>query len=243
MNHRSIRRLALTCALAIFATSASTARSDYNDDPYGLQYHYKPWGKWGPELTAPNPSGWANFLQGKQPSNQRTARRSAPSRTTRFDDLNLTVNMPTGPWTKQDAKKTGSRACFLIRRSNPTIVISLAGERVGAEANATNATLLAESQAKMKRLPGGDLEPGAERKLSANGIEGLTYEATADQGDATTHYSIWVAAHNGYTYKLAAYGDQKDRAEIDTAMKKFLGGMKQIQPTRVAHAASKAKSR
>jgi hypothetical protein len=243
MNHnQSIRRIALSCALIIAAT-ATTAYCKYGDDRYGLQYHYKPWGKWGPEFTAPNPSGWANFLQGKGPVNQRTAQRQTPSRTTRFDDLNLLVNMPSGPWTKQDPKKTGSRACFLIRRRNPTIVISLAGERVGTEAGATNNSLLAESQAKMKQLPSGEIEPGGERQLTANGIEGLTYEATADQGDATTHYSIWVAAHNGYTYKLAVYGNQKDRAEIDSTMRKFVSGMKQIQPTRVARAVSKAKSR
>jgi hypothetical protein len=237
----SIRRSALSCALIIAAT-ATTAYCKYGDDRYGLQYHYKPWGKWGPEFTAPNPSGWANFLQGKGPVNQRTAQRQTPPRTTRFDDLNLSVNMPSGQWTKQDPKKTGSRACFLISRRDPTIVISLAGERVGTAAGATNNSLLAESQAKMKQLPSGEIERD-EQPLAANGIDGLTYEATADHGDATVHYSIWVAAHNGYIYKLAVYGDQKDRAEIDSTMRRFVSGMKQIQPTRVAQAASKAKSR
>jgi hypothetical protein len=141
--------------------------------------------------------------------------------------------MPSGSWTKLDPKKTGSRACYLISRSDPTIIISLAGQRAGTEAGDTSDSLLAESQAKMKSLPGGAVEPG-EWQLSAGGIQGVAYEAAVTDGQYTTYYSLWVAAHHGYNYKLAVYGDQKDKAAIDEAMRNFVRGIKPIQSTRVA---------
>ena len=146
--------------------------------------------------------------------------------------------MPSGPWVKLDPKETGSHACFLISRSNPTIIISLAGTRVGPEADDieagdTNSSLLAESQAKMMSLPGAAIEPG-ERQLSAGGIHGIAYEATVGEGQSTTYYSIWVAAHHGYNYKLAVYGEQRHKSAVDEAMRNFLRGIKQIQSNRVA---------
>jgi hypothetical protein len=171
----------------------------------------------------------------------RIAQRTTPSRTTnasrttRLDDLNLAVTMPSGPWTRLDPQQSGTRARYLISRGHPTIIISLAGERVGIESNTTNSALLAESQAKMLSLPGGTIQPGGEQ-LTAGGIPGIAYEATVDQGPSTTHYYIWVASHHGYTYKLAVFGDQTEKPAIDEAMRNFLAGMKQLQSNRVAHA-------
>lgn len=216
----------------IVAASATTARSDIYD-PYGMQYHYKPWGAWGPELTAPNVPRMVNVLQGREPLVPHVAQRVAESKTRRFDALNLLVSMPSGPWTEFDPKATGSQACFLAKRDDRRVVISLAGERVGTDAGVTSHSLLDESQSKMKKLPGAAIEPG-ERHVSTNGIDGLAYDATVVEGKATTHYSIWVAAHNGYTYKLAVYGEQNDKQLIDETMRTFLRGVKHVQQTRVA---------
>jgi len=202
-------------------------------DPYGLQVHKHPFGSSGPVFTYPNVPRYIGILDG-EPLNQRVARRTDLPRSTRLDDLNLLVNMPSGAWTKLDPKQTGSHARYLISRNDPTIVISLAGDRAGSEASTTNASLLAESQAKMKSLPGGAIQPG-ERPVTVAGIEGLAYEATVGEGDAKTCYSIWVAAHHGYTYKLAVYGPETDKPAIHTALLNFTRTIKQIQPTRVAH--------
>ena len=59
------------------------------------------------------------------------------SLTERFDDLNLSVNLPGGSWTKLDPKKTGSRACLLLSRKNPEIILSLAGERAAPNSDNT----------------------------------------------------------------------------------------------------------
>jgi hypothetical protein len=232
-SFRSASRIVFSLAL-LSAVCASTARGD-TWDPYNLQYHYKPFGAWGPEFTAPNVGRMANVATGREPLNQHVARRMDTSQVsqTRFDDLNLLVSMPDGHWTKLDPKQTGSKACYLIERNDPTIVISLAGERVGTGKGDTSSLLLAESQAKMKKLPGCTIESG-ERQLSTNGIEGIVYGATVVDGESTTHYSIWVAAHHGYNYKLAVYGDQNDKAAVDEALLSFVRGIKHVQPTRIA---------
>jgi hypothetical protein len=60
----------------------------------------------------------------------------------------------------------------------------------------------------------GAIEPG-DRQLSSSGIQGVAHEATVSQGAFTGYYSLWVAAHHGYNYKLAVYGDQTDKSVID----------------------------
>src|SRR3954470_11999759 len=135
-SHESTLRILYSFALIIAAT-VTTARSDIYD-PYGMQYHYKPWGAWGPELTAPNIPRMANVLQGREPLVPHVAQRVAESKTRRFDALNLLVNMPSGSWTEFAPKATGSQACFLAKRDDRRIVISLAGERVGKDAGVTS---------------------------------------------------------------------------------------------------------
>jgi hypothetical protein len=190
-------------------------------------------------IKAPEPVYYAGWPP-RRVYPQKVVRRARSQRTARFDNFNLAVNMPRGNWIKIDPKKTGSRACLLMRHSNPTIVVSLAAERVGLEANDTNDSLLAASQAKMESLPEGVIQSG-ERQLKTHGIEGVAYEASAvAENGATVHYSIWVAAHNGYSYSLAVFGEQRDQPAIDEAMSSFLNGIKPINPKRVARANSKS---
>jgi hypothetical protein len=239
MNHyRSIGRIVLSTAL-IVAAGASTSRGDLYD-PFGMQVHEHPWGPNGPEFTYPNISRWANVLTGQEPLNNRVAQRVTPSHTERFTDLNLSVNLPGGPWSKLDPKKSGSHACLLLSRQNPEMMISLAGERAGVEADNTNATLLTESQTKMKTMPGAVLSTASD--LSANGINGKLYEATTGEDEAKTHYAIWVAAHHGYNYKLAVYGHQKDKPAIDAALRNFVHGIRHIESTKLAHTDGKPTS-
>ena len=231
MNHyRSIYRIVLTSSLIVTA-SATAARSEFHD-PSGIHNAYKPFQVNGPHLIVPAPT---KLVNGGSPGHAdgRIAQRITPSLTERFDDLNLSVILPGGSWTKLDPKTTGSRACLLLSRQNPEITLSLAGEPECAEANNTNATLLAESQAKMKRMPGAVLSSATD--LSAGVIDGKLYEATIGEGQAKAHYAIWVAAHHGYNYKLAVYGDQKARPTIDAAIRTFVYGIKHIEPTKLAY--------
>jgi len=165
----------------------------------------------------------------------KVAQRSNPARTTRFDEINLSVTTPTGPWVKLDPRKTGSHACLLLTRANPTIMISLAGQPVGIESDYSNTTLLAESQAKMQNLPGATIEAGGHER-SAGGIPGVAFSASVGDGQSTVYYTIWVAAHHGFTYKLAVYGDHLHQRAIDEAMQNTLAGLKQIQSNRIARA-------
>jgi hypothetical protein len=180
------------------------------------------------------------YSQNTVPQN-RLAQRTTPARTIRFDEFNLSVTTPSGPWVKIDPKKTGSHACLLLTRTNPTIMISLAGEKVGIQADDTNASLLAAAQTKMLKLPGATIEPG-DHEQSAGGIPGAAFTATVGDEQSTLYYSLWVAAHHGFTYKLAVYGDQQDTAAIDAAMQNVLTGLKQIQSNRIARVGSEKKA-
>jgi hypothetical protein len=226
-------RIILACGL-IVAVSVSTARCQFYD-PLGVQNKSKPFGKYGPTFQYTSPTKVMNVLSGRsnKRSSQRVARRVTPTRAIRLDILSLSVSKPSGQWVEADLKETGSTARYMISRNDPTIIISLAGERSGPEMNHTDSALLAESQAKIKSL-GGIIEPG-KQQLSAGRINGVTYSATIVNGKFTTYYAMWVAAHNGYNYKLAVYGDKHDKSMIDAAMRNFVHGIQSIQSTAVAH--------
>lgn len=241
IHSRSLVRLALSATLLLAVTATTAHCEPY--DPLGIQNHshYMPFGPNGPKITISTLSPTKVMNGGKYghknraAQRHRVAQRTNSARTTRFDDLNLSVTTPSGPWVKLDPQKTGSHACLLLSRTNPNIMISLAGQEVGIESEDTNTTLLAESQAKMRTLPGATIQPG-EHQLSANGIPGVAFTATVADGQSTAYYTIWVAAHHGYTYKLAVYGDYLHKRPIDEAMQNTLAGLKQIQSNRVARA-------
>jgi hypothetical protein len=167
---------------------------------------------------------------------QRTSGREMSSQILRFDAFNLQVKAPGEPWVQSTLEETGARARLVISRRDPNVVISLAAERVGVAAQATNQAMLAKSQAKIRRLPECYVHPG-EEEVTANGIQGLAFRATAsnEQG-APVHYAIWVATRNGYTYCVAAYGERRDRRAIDEALFRFLSGVKQPEPFGMANA-------
>jgi hypothetical protein len=128
------------------------------------------------------------FVERRVVMRPRAERTKSTQRTERFEDFGLAMNLPGKPWTKLDPQEMGSRACLILERSNPTVYISLAADRVDAEADVTNESLLSASQAKMKSFSGGSVESG--KKFYANGIEGIAHEATVrdPQGDDTVHY-------------------------------------------------------
>ena len=175
-QYRSLCRTMLVGVLVV-AAGPSTARSQYWD-PLGIQnhYEYKPFGKKGPKITISTLSPTKILNGGSLGTANRKSARRVPSRTARFDDLNLLVNLPRGPWVKLDPQQTGSSACLLMRRRNPAIFISLAVEPVALEGPDSMSSLLATSQAKIKSLPDGTIASG-ERQLTTHGIQSVCYEA------------------------------------------------------------------
>jgi hypothetical protein len=252
IRHLSFGPIAIACAL-IVAASTSTAQAQFRE-PLDIHNHHQPWGNNGQTLTYPSPTKIMNAVNGRpnRPTTRRVAQRTSPSRTsrsqaaqsnaaqsrtTRLNDLNLSVTTPPGHWVSTDPREIGSRTRYLISREDPAINISLAGVRVGPLANDTNVSLLAESREKMMAMPGGAVESG-DRLISANHIDGIAYAATVTDGQFTTYYAIWVAAHNGYNYKLAVYGEKEDKAAIDAALRNFLHGMRPLDATRTARGSS-----
>jgi hypothetical protein len=154
--------------------------------------------------------------------------------TLRFEPFNLLVKLPGEPWEQTKPAATDTRARLVVSRLDPNVVISLAADCAPAGINETNATVVSKSQAKLLQLPDGAIVPG-EEEILVNGIEGIRFKAFAlVENRVPVHYSVWVATRNGYKYNVAAYGEWKDREAIDEALLRFLGGIKQIEPHRVA---------
>lgn len=165
--------------------------------------------------------------------NERRARELA--RLTRFNSVNLAVDVPRGGWTQLESAESETNLCLRLAVSRPEIRVSLAAEAVGIDADETNESFLLTSQEKLKNLPEGVVLPGV-RKLSGLGIEGREFQATAtfDTG-IQLRYSIWVASRHGYNYSLVVYGDQRHTRAIDNTLKQFVRRLRQIESYRVAH--------
>lgn len=190
-------------------------------------------------LLSPAMRGMAGRLHNDQKKQNgpstRGAQQRLPARFTRFDDLNLAVDIPQSGWDSLEPEDERARGHLRLARSNPETILSLAVVPVGLQAEETTRSLLSASRAKIASLPNGEVLPGV-RQMSARGIRGVTYRATAafDTGKRL-HYSIWVATRNGYNYSLAAYGDQAHARAVDEAMREFVGRMRLIEANRVAH--------
>ena len=114
------------------------------------------------------------------------------------------------------------------------MIAALSAERVGIESNQTNESLLAWSEARMKRTPGCVVLPN-ERVVEANGFFGIAYEATGRDDSGMAHYSNWVATRNGYNYCLCVSGRQNDVAAVMDATIGIVRGIRQIEADKVAH--------
>lgn len=151
--------------------------------------------------------------------------------------LNWEITVPNYVWKRADRATEAAHRALLLVRHNPDITISLAGERVGIEAKETNRTALVASQEKMKTVLGATILPG-QRMVAGQSIQGIAYFANVEQDGAATHYAMWVASRNGYSYSLAVYGEKKYSSVINREMFDFVRDIKQVDPRRVAHAES-----
>lgn len=236
---RFTRALILTYLAAILCCAQNAAaKKVYVSDGGLVNYLHHKLGihdyLYGPGGVVPHYTG----LPAQPTSQQLMNPRVIVIRRATCEGLNIRVTVPSEAWKNVDPLTVGSRTNFMLARRNPNLTISLAGERIGVEAKETNQTLLAKSQEKMQDLPGAVLLPG-ERLLKGQSIQGISYQAKAEQDGRTAHYSIWVASRNGYNYKLAVYGEQKYKPAIDAAMRNFVHNMRQLDPKRVAHAERK----
>jgi hypothetical protein len=153
------------------------------------------------------------------------------------ESLNWEIIVPNQAWKRADRETEVAHRALLLVRHNPDITISLAGERVGIEAKETNRTALIASQEKMKTLLGATIFPGQQLVAGTN-IQGIAYFANVEEDGGTTHYAMWVASRNGYSYSLAVFGDKKFSPVINGEMFDFVRDLHQLDSNRVAHADS-----
>jgi len=153
------------------------------------------------------------------------------------ESLNWEIIVPNYVWKRADRETEAAHRALLLVRHNPDITISLSGERVGIEAKETNRAALVASQEKMKALLGATIFPG-QQMVSGKNIDGIAYFANVEQDGATTHYAMWVASRNGFSYSLAVFGDKKFSPVINNEIFDFVRDLHQLDPKRVAHAES-----
>jgi hypothetical protein len=152
------------------------------------------------------------------------------------ESLNWEIIVPNYVWKRADRETEAAHRALLLVRHNPDITISLAGERVGIEAKETNRAALAASQEKMKAL-GATIFPG-QQIVEGKNIRGIAYFADVEEDGGTTHYAMWVASRNGYSYSLAVFGDKKFSPVVNKEMFDFVRDLHQLDSNRVAHAES-----
>ena len=210
----AFRLIAIACGLIIISANTATANLSSARSPELLQALWKVWA----DVPIHQSHEGLDVLNGRnpnyQPNQPRVASRVVPTQTTRLDNLGLSVTEPAGLWEEAEREPAGSTARYMITREDPKIVISLAGEQT--ETRLTNS---AAWQSRKPRSRNWAARSNPERqRLSAGGINGVSYSATVTDGEFTTYYAMWVATHNGHKYKLAVYGDKHDKTKIDAAM-------------------------
>src|SRR4051794_20858289 len=145
------RIVACTCIFTIVSTVLTSARDAAGQSSVaaelGWYLHYKTGMHdylYGPGGVAPRYLGLPAQAPtyGELPSTKRVI----IIHRAKCDALNIQVTVPSTAWKKVDPREVGSRSSFLLTRENPDITISLAGERVGVEAQETNRTLMAASK-------------------------------------------------------------------------------------------------
>jgi hypothetical protein len=148
--------------------------------------------------------------------------------------LNWEIIVPNYVWKRADRETELAHNALLLERHNPDITISLACERVGIEAKETTRMALDASQEKLKTQLGATILPGRQM-VSGQNIDGIAYFANVDEEEAKTHYAMWIATHNGYSYSLAVFGEKKYSPVVNKEMFDFVRDFKQLDPRRVAH--------
>jgi hypothetical protein len=151
--------------------------------------------------------------------------------------LNWEIIVPNYVWKRADRATEIAHHAMLLVRHNPDITISLACDRVGIEAKETTRMALDASQEKMKNALGATILPGRQM-VSGQNIDGIAYFANVEEDDTKTHYAMWIATRNGYSYSLAVFGEKKYSPVINKEMFDFVRDFKQLDPRRVAHAES-----
>jgi hypothetical protein len=142
------------------------------------------------------------------------------------------MNLPNG-WSRLDPQKNGSTARVLLKRTNPTVYISLSGYRIPKGQKSSTGAILSASQAKIIDMPQGKIH--SEKQKAKNGISGFAYQAsaTAPDGISTIYYSVWVASYKGCNYTLSVFGDQQFESTISSAARTALNRLVPLQPTPV----------
>lgn len=151
-----------------------------------------------------------------------------------LEKINLAVTPPGAPWVRVDTSNQASNLCLCMVRSNPNILLLLAGEAVGVEFKPDVELLVKLSKAKLLAI-----SPQAvfanEKEETIGGIHGHTFEASMMSPEGSQYWLIWVGTRNGYNYELALAGSPFNSLEISDAARDLRRGIRQIDPNRIAH--------
>ena len=150
----------------------------------------------------------------------------------RFDECNLTVDVPGNPWAERDPKLVSGETLLHVVRTDPFIVVLLGCEAKGVEQKLDNRSLVSLSQVRLRAVAS-DATITPTEAASAHGIDGLRYTSTRTMAGHGVYCVHWVAMSNGYAYSLVAVGTRADSALVDDAHRDFLNRLKRIDATKI----------
>ncbi len=250
--------LAAFALLACARTSHLCAQSQ-SIGPYAEPYSYtlpvsvQPPSTQGPaSQPAANPSAapdWAiaperlgadyyGISEGQSPGTQSTAPTydQAPRRRI-FENTNLTVDLPGGPWHEiaSPIATSATTSVVVVAQGDPDLAVVIIGEKIGVELNLSPETLLQTSQSMVRmRLPG--LTFANNQPLAVGPIAGTRFEAHGSSAQGNQVYGVmWSGQSNGYLYHVLCFGEAHQQGAVEAAHRLFRERMSVIDPTRVAH--------
>lgn len=155
--------------------------------------------------------------------------------TARFNNVNISAAYAADEWTAEDPKRLGPNAPLALVHQKHSIFIVLVAESLGVELGVSSETAAAITQNRLRREKP-EVWIGNETPTTAAGIPGIEFEARWKVPGHSLYLVSWVAAHNGYAYEVATYGDADSAWEIKAAAHAFRDQLRLIDPQRVAHA-------
>ncbi len=142
--------------------------------------------------------------------------------------------MPDGPWIELDAQKINPDACLVLHHSELDIYFMIMAHRHPNDPDFTSAELAKLVQDGMREHnPYAKFSIEESEKYSQ--LDGVAFTLNSPVKGHLTHYAIWDAVRNGFTYELTMYGSKQHASEVDDMLKAMCSRLRQLDPDLVAN--------
>ena len=128
------------------------------------------------------------------------------------------------------AKPVNVDACWAARNLFGSIYHMLIAEELG---NYMNTAELADYSLETLKLSLANPKLSTASPQHTNGMDGITFNATAKFEGQDMHWIYWVCIHNGYSYQLSSWGLASQKTSVQRLHQELVDSFKQIDPNKV----------